>query len=94
VAPPGPREGEEQGAGAAPERDQRSERKRPGPADEEFGERGAPADQDGRYQRTEDGAPVVRESGSALYGGGFARVQKRGLREFEDLKEGRDDRSP
>lgn len=85
MAPPGARrrsdEGEEQGAGTTPERDQRGEGERAGPVDEEFGERGAPADEDRCCQRTEDGRPVVREGRpSRVYARGFLWVQKKGLR--------------
>ncbi|MBA7486877.1 hypothetical protein ES707_22439 [subsurface metagenome] len=82
-------EGEEQGAGTAPERDQCGERERPGPVEEEFGERGAPADEDRRRQRTEDGCSVVRQGGPlVIYVGGFTWVQKKGLRRVEEFEKG------
>lgn len=83
MAPPGSRgrsgEGEEESAGAAPERDECGENERPDIGKEQLRERGAPADQDRRRQRAEDGCPVVRQSGSVLYDG-FTRVQESCLR--------------
>jgi len=83
VAPPVTRrrsdEGEEQGAGTAPERDQCGERERPGAVEEEFRERGASPDENRRRQRTEDRCPVVRQDGSVAYAGGFARIQEKSL---------------
>jgi hypothetical protein len=85
MAPAGARYGseerEEQGAKTAPERDQRRECERPGPVDEEFGEWGAPTDEDRRYQRTEDGGPVMREGGPFMVSADrTARVQEKSLR--------------
>ena len=75
-----PDDGEEQGTRTAPERDQRRERERPGLAEEEFGERGAPADEDRRYERTEDGYLVVRQGRRTMvYLGRFVWIQRKGL---------------